>query len=51
MKFSDGMEFNTAGELRIERKSDGLYVVGKGMLIPIDSVQEGLQLIKEMKGE
>lgn len=49
MKFSDGMEFDTSGELRIVRKSDGLYLVGKGMLIPIDTVEEGLKMIEDDK--
>jgi len=48
LKFSDGMEFDTAGDLRIESRSDGLYVVGKGMLIPINDRAEGLEIIKEM---
>ena len=48
IKFSDGMEFDTAGDLRIERRSDGLYVVGKGMLIPVNDRVEGLEIIKEM---
>jgi len=49
LKFNDGMEFDTTGELRIVKKSDGLYVVGKGMLIPIKSYQEGLKIIEENK--
>jgi len=28
MKFSDGMEFDLSGPMRIEERSDGLYVVG-----------------------
>jgi len=48
IKFSDGMEFDTAGDLRIERRSDGLYVVGEGMLIPVNDRAEGLEIIKEM---
>lgn len=31
LKFSDGMQFDTSGLLRIENRSDGLYVVGKGV--------------------
>ena len=49
IKFSDGMEFDTAGDLRIERRSDGLYVVGEGMLIPVNDRAEGLEIIQEMK--
>ena len=46
MRFSDGMEINTDGELRIVRKSDGLYVVGEGYLIPVDSREEGEEEIR-----
>ena len=49
MKFSDGIEFNTDGELRVERRSDGYYVVGRGMLIPVNSYNEGVTLIKKLK--
>ena len=34
LEFSDGMKFNLNGDYRIESRSDGLYVVGKGLLIP-----------------
>ncbi len=46
MKFSDGMKFNTEGRLRMVRKSDGLYVVGEGMLIPVKDEEEAKQIIK-----
>ena len=49
MEFSDGMKFDLTTELHIENKSDGLYVVGKGMLIPVDSYEEGTKTISEMK--
>jgi hypothetical protein len=49
LEFSDGMKFKTGGELHIESRSDGLYVVGKGMLIPVNSREEGDEIIKEMK--
>jgi hypothetical protein len=49
MKFSDGMEFNLEGEPHIERRSDGLYVVGGGMLIPVDGLEEAKATIEAMK--
>ena len=49
MKFSDGMEFNLEGDLRIERRSDGLYVVGRGMLIPVRTYDEALELIDALQ--
>ena len=49
LKFSDGMNFDTSGKLRIDRRSDGLYVVGNGMLIPVNSVEEANEIIDEEK--
>jgi hypothetical protein len=49
LKFSDGMEFNTSGPLRIESRSDGLYVVGNGQLIPVSSREEAEEIIKRDK--
>ena len=49
IKFNDGMEFDTSGDYRVIRKSDGLYVVGNGMLIAVDSYKEGWNLIEDMK--
>ena len=40
LKFSDGEEFNTSGELRKEYRSDGWYILGKGMLIPAKDEKE-----------
>jgi len=48
LKFDDGEKIETQGELRITSRKDGLYVVGKGMCIPIDSREEGNELIKEL---
>jgi hypothetical protein len=45
LKFSDGMEFDTSGELHKEERSDGWYVVGKGMLIPVADEIEADQFI------
>ena len=50
LKFSDGMTFNLEGNLRIVEKSDGLYVVGRGMLIPVNDRDEATKIIKEMGG-
>ena len=47
MKFSDGMEFDLSGPMRIEERSDGLYVVGNNMLIPVKTVEDGLSIIKK----
>jgi len=47
LKFSDGMEFDTSKPMHPEKRSDGWYVVGGGMLIPVDSEEEALQYIKQ----
>ena len=48
MKFSDGVRFNLDGELRIERRHDGLSVVGKGMLCPVNSRDEARSMIDRL---
>ena len=48
LRFSDGEEFDTGGELRIEARRDGLYVLGGGLMIPDESREEGQQLIREL---
>ena len=47
--FSDGMSFDTSGQLRIVSKRDGLYVVGENMLIAVDSWEEGEKIILKYK--
>jgi len=49
LKFSDGMEFDTSGELRLEEKTDGWYIVGEGKLIPVKNKVEGERMIQLMK--
>jgi len=49
LKFSDGMEFDTSGEYRTVTKSDGLYVVGHGMLIPVKDEEEGKKFIDDKR--
>lgn len=51
IEFSDGMKFDTSGEYRIESRADGLYVVGKGMLCPVNSQDEAEAMIRDLKGE
>jgi hypothetical protein len=33
--------------MRVTRRSDGLYVIGQGMLIPVDSIEEANQIIAD----
>lgn len=49
LKFTDGEEFNTGGELRCEERYDGWYVLGNGVLMPVKSQAEGLVLIDKLK--
>jgi hypothetical protein len=45
LRFGDGVGFNTSGELRMERRYDGWYVVGRGMCMPVE-YEEGVKYIK-----
>ena len=49
LRFSDGMTINTDGPLRVIRKSDGYYVVGNGMCLPVGSRAEGQEYIREIE--
>jgi len=45
LKFSDGEEFDVSGEMRAELRSDGWYVVGGNMLIPVKDEKEANKII------
>lgn len=49
MKFSDGISLDTSGELRVEWRRDGYYVLGNGMSIPVNDEEEGERIIARMK--
>jgi hypothetical protein len=51
MRFNDGVTFNTDGELRVERRSDGYYLVGKGMLCPVDTPEEGREMKRRLDAD
>lgn len=48
LHFNDGVSIDTSGNLRILVLEDGAYVVGKGNLIPFDTVEEAEERIKVM---
>ncbi len=48
LRFSDGVSFDTSGELRVEHRHDGAYVVGGGMMIPVRDEEDGRQTIERM---
>ena len=49
--FTDGMSFNLQGPLRIIKRSDGFYVVGKGMLCPVENREDGECLIEDLRNK
>ncbi len=49
LKFSDGMVIHTHGELRCIEFSDGWYVLGEGMLIPVPNENEGKRVMNSLK--
>jgi hypothetical protein len=48
LRFSDGMEFDTSGELRKILKEDGWYVLGKGMLVPVRDEQQADEIMEKL---
>ncbi len=53
LRFSDGMEFDLSGELRVVHRRDDWYVVGRGMLIPVADREDGERTVaqKNSKGD
>ena len=49
LKFTDGEEFNTSGELRKEERYDGWYVLGQGKLIPVSDEKAADKIINELR--
>ena len=49
MQFTDGMKFDLSGSLRIVRRKDGYYVIGRNMLCPVNDMEDGLTLISDLK--
>ena len=45
LRFNDGIEIDTSGELRLLELYDGWYVVGEGRLIPVKDEEEGVEII------
>lgn len=48
LKFNDGVNIDTSGQLRILRLRDGYYVVGEGWCIPVDSREDGKEVLEDM---
>ena len=47
LKFSDGVSVDTSGPLRPKHLHDGWYVVGEGMMLPVNDLQEAIDVIRE----
>jgi hypothetical protein len=48
LRFSDGMEFDVTGDYRVERRSDGYYVLGGNMMFAVDTREEGIEEIRKL---
>lgn len=48
LNFNDGVSVDTSGELRVIRLKDGWYVTGQGMLVAVDSYQDGVEYIDQL---
>jgi hypothetical protein len=47
LKFSDGMTFDLSGDLRVELRSDGYYVLGQNMMMAVDTLEQGQKIIAD----
>ncbi len=47
-KFSDGMTFDLSGDLRVEFRSDGYYVLGQGMMMAVNTLEQGKKIIADI---
>ena len=47
LKFSDGMTFDLSGQLRVELRSDGYYVLGQNMMMAVDTLEQGQKIIAD----
>lgn len=47
LKFSDGEEFNLSGPLRVDLRSDGYYVLGQGIMMAVNTFEEGQKVIED----
>lgn len=49
LRFNDGVNIDTRGEYKVILLKDGHYVVGHGICIPVDSYEEGKEVIESLK--
>ena len=51
LKFTDGVEIETGGELRLLELKDGWYIAGRGALVPCKDEMEAIKILLEMANE
>jgi hypothetical protein len=51
LRFTDGIQIDTSGPLRPLHLPDGLYVVGRGLLMAVASLEEALEWIQKWEKE
>jgi hypothetical protein len=51
LQWDDDIIIDTSGELRSLRLVDGWYVVGEGMCIPCEDVEDTERMLASLKGE
>ena len=49
LTFSDGITIDMSGTLRIIKKIDGYYVIGRGLSCPVSSIKEGHEVIEMLE--
>lgn len=49
LEFTDGITIDTQGPLRRHKEYDGLYIVGRGMLVPCRDEAEVERLLRELQ--
>ena len=49
LKFSDGITIDQSGTLRIIKKIDGYYVIGRGLSCPVSCIKEGHEVIEMLE--
>ena len=48
LRFDDGINIDTSGELRAIKLSDGWYLIGQGLMLPAESEGKAHELLKEL---
>ena len=48
MRFTDGVQIRLSGALRILEEEDGLYIAGRGMLVPVSSTKEAEEVLEAL---